>query len=190
MNAHTGSLNIARALECVSAQRRQKALGYVREEDRRLSLAVYLLLQEALEKEYGITQPQEFGFIPGGKPFLKDYPHIHFNLSHCPGAALCVVADTPVGCDIERVEDTLDMDLCRHCCSRQEMDAILGSGSPALSFYTLWTRKEAFLKYTGDGLTDNLPELLDSPRAASVCLESFVSPDSSLVYSTCRPLPY
>ena len=186
LNSHTERLDVARALERVSAQRRAVALRYLRESDRQLSLAAYLLLQEALEKEYGITRPPEFSFGPHGKPFLRDYPHIHFNLSHCPGAALCVVGDAPVGCDIETVPQRLDLDLCRYCYSQEELDAILRAEHPQQAFCTLWTRKEAFLKYTGEGLTDHLPGLLASPKAAEVHFESHVAGDASYVYTLCR----
>lgn len=187
LNTHPQQLDTAQALAQVSAQRRAAALRYIRECDCQLSLAAYLLLQEALEKDYGITEPPEFAFGPHGKPFLRDYPHIHFNLSHCPGAALCVVSDAPVGCDIERVQDVLDPDLCRHCCSPQEQEAILRASNPPLAFYALWTRKEAFLKYTGEGLTDHLPALLTTPQAAAVHFESRYAPDLSFVYTICRP---
>lgn len=186
LNTHPEQLNVAHTLGLVSAQRRDKALRYLREEDRQLSLAVYRLLQEALEKEYGIIQPPELAFGPQGKPFLRNYPQIHFNLSHCPGAALCVVGDAPLGCDIERVEGCLDEALCRQCCSQEEMEAILRAENPPLAFCLLWTRKEAFLKYTGEGLTDHLPGLLDLPRAATVHFESHVLPERSLVYTICR----
>lgn len=183
LNTHPGQLNVAEALDLVSAQRREKTLRYLREADRRLSLAAYLLLQEALEKEYGITGPQEFSFGPNGKPFLRDFPHIHFNLSHCSGAALCVVSDSPVGCDIETVESRLDMDLCQRCCSPAELDAILHATRPPLAFCTLWTRKEAFLKLTGEGLTDSLESLLSTPQAASAHFDTHVAPDTSFVYT-------
>lgn len=188
LNTHPGQLDTSQALALVSVQRREKALSYLREEDRKLSLAVYLLLMKALEKEYGITGPQDFAFGPHGKPFLQNHPHIHFNLSHCAGAALCAVSDSPVGCDIETVEASLDIDLCRRCCSREEQDKILQSQNPPLTFCTLWTRKEALLKYTGEGLTDSLPGLLATPQASGVRLESTVAPDSSFVYTVCRPL--
>ena len=186
INTHPEALNINAALGRVSPQRRDAALRYLHESDRKLSLAVFLLLQEALEKEYGITQPPELSFGPHGKPFLRDYPHIHFNLSHCSCAALCVVSDAPVGCDVETVQKTLDMDLCSHCCSPQELREILSSAHPELAFCALWTRKEAFLKWTGEGLTDRLPDLLSSPEAAAAHFESHISPDAAFVYSLCR----
>ena len=180
LNDHTEGLDIGRALERVSLQRRQLALRYVKASDRRLSLAVYLLLQEALEKEYGVTGDLTFGFGPHGKPFLKDYPQIHFNLSHCPGVALCVVSDAPVGCDVEGVPSVLDLDVCRRVFSEEEQTLILASPSPTLSFACLWTQKEAFLKYTGEGLTDLFPIVKD------VRSETIIAPSGAYVYTICR----
>ena len=186
LNAHPEVLDINAALRRVSPQRREAALRYVREIDRKLSLAAFLLLQEALEKEYGITQPPELSFGPHGKPFLRDYPYIHFNLSHCSRAALCVVSDVPVGCDVETVQKTLDMDLCNHCCSPLELQEILSSTHPEQAFCALWTRKEAFLKWTGEGLTDRLPDLLSSPEAAAAHFETRLSPDATFAFTLCR----
>ncbi len=186
LNTHPEDLDIRQALNQVGPQRREAALRYVRESDRKLSLAVFLLLMEALEKEYGITEPPVFAFEPHGKPYLRDYPHIHFNLSHCSRAALCVVGERPVGCDIETVGRALDMDLCDHCCSPAEREAILASPRPEEAFCTLWTRKEAFLKWSGDGLNDRLPDLLSSPEALAAHFDSVVSPDGSFVYTICK----
>lgn len=185
INTHPADLDIDKALARVSAQRRRHAMQFVKEHDRKLSLAAYLLLLEALEKEYGITEAPEFSFGPHRKPFLKDYPHIHFNLSHCSAAVLCVVSDRPVGCDIETVESPLDMDLCRYCCSPAEIDAILKAPSPPLAFYGLWTRKEAFLKLSGEGLSDNLPGLLETDEADRAVFDTRIGPDASYVYTVC-----
>ena len=187
MNRHTENLDLNQALSLVSPQRKEQVLRYVKESDRRLSLAVYLLLQQALREEYGISDAPGFGFGPHGKPFLKDYPHIHFNLSHCPGTALCVVSDTPVGCDVEIVPPALDEDLCRQACSEQELSAILRAPQPPLAFAQLWTKKEAFLKYAGTGLTDHLKDVLLSPEVKGVSFESKVLQGGGCVYTVCRP---
>ena len=47
-----------------------------------------------------------------GKPRLRAFPGIHFSLSHTEGLAMCVVADHPVGCDVEKIVP-LDDDLKR-----------------------------------------------------------------------------
>ena len=186
LNDDICGLDFDRALEAVSPQRRDLALRYRFELDRRLSLAVYLLLCEGLKKEYGITEPPVFVFGPHGKPMLKDYPGIHFNLSHCRRAALCVVDDVPVGCDVECVPDKLDRDICRRCCNEEEMAGIQGSDHPPVAFARLWSRKEAFLKLTGEGLTDHLPALFSSFPADNVSFRTYTAADQSYVYTVCH----
>ena len=191
LNDHIDELDIAEALRQVSPERAAYALRYRRELDQRLSLAVYLLLQQALREEYGMQEVPPFAYGPNGKPFLKDHPGIHFNLSHCPRAALCVVADHPVGCDIEAVPEELDLDLCHHCFNDKEVAAILASDSPTLTLTTLWTQKEALLKLTGEGLSDATSHL--SPLTSHLSPFTFhlspphISPDRSYVYTVCSP---
>lgn len=185
LNDDTDSLDIGLALKKVSPQRREYALRYRKDSDRRLSLAVYLLLAEGLEKEYGITGPLTFSFGYHGKPYLSLYPDIHFNLSHSGRAAICAIGEGPVGCDIESVGESLDMDLCRRCFNEQEIDSILRSEYPCLAFTQLWTRKEAFLKLSGEGLLDDLPALFDSPGIDRVTFNTCVAPDCSYVYTVC-----
>ena len=171
----------------LNPQRRQLALRFRHERDQRLSVAAYLLLMQALKAEYGIDSPQEFLFGPHGKPTLKDHHDIHFNLSHCPHAALCVVGDSPVGCDVEAVPERLDTNLCRYCCSDAEYDAILRAERPTAAFTALWTKKEAFLKLTGQGLTKDLPALFkpgSDKLLDSVKFQTYIAPDGSYVYST------
>ena len=186
LNDQIEELDIEKALPLVSEQRRQEALRYRQQQDRRLSLAVYLLLCEVLKKRYGIIEPPQFAFGPCGKPMLADFPGIHFNLSHCSRAALCVVDKYPVGCDIEAVPENLDMDLCRYCFNDEEADTICSSPCPALAFTELWTRKEAFLKLTGQGLpADGLRDVMGSPLARKTCFGTLAAPDRSYVYSVC-----
>ena len=174
------------ALTLVSEQRRKEAMRYRQEHDRRLSLAVYMLLCEALRTEYGVTTKPEFVFGHHGKPLLADRPDIHFNLSHCRRAALCVTSNEPVGCDVEMFPDELDMDVCRYCFNEIEIESILNADNPPVAFTELWTKKEAYLKLTGEGLVDNLPALLSSADAQKVCFDTYVAPDNSFVYTVCR----
>ena len=173
----------------VGAQRAAYALRYRQEHDRRLSLAVCLLLQEALRAEYDIQEVPEFVYGYHGKPELKGHPEIHFNLSHCSRAALCVVSSQPVGCDVESVPNELDMDVCRYCFNEEELTVILSAEHPTQMFTTLWTRKEAFLKLTGEGLTNDLPTLLCNHEAENVSFQTHTASDNSYVYSICSFAP-
>ena len=186
LNDHIGQLDIQAALLKVSRQRAEYSMRYIHDRDRRLSLAVYLLLQEALRKEYGIMDTPEFVFGPHGKPMLKGYPWIHFNLSHCPEAALCVVDGSPLGCDVESVPEELDMEVCQHCFNDEEIAGILASDNPRQSFARLWTMKEAFLKYTGEGISERLPKLLTTPEASRVSFRTRIGRDGTYVYTICQ----
>lgn len=159
VNDHIDRLDVAAALQVVSPQRRQQALRYRHEHDQRLCLAAYLLLEQALRQEYGIDRLPPFDYGPQGKPFFASLPHIHFNLSHCREAAVCVVSDHPVGIDVESLSH-YDTALLPPTMSLSEQQHIACAESPAVAFIRLWTMKESLLKLTGQGISEHLPSLL------------------------------
>ena len=65
--------------------------------------AVRGLLRESLARVYGLEEIPAMDRGSRGKPFFPDFPHIHFNLSHSGGLALCALSDGEVGVDIELV---------------------------------------------------------------------------------------
>ena len=64
LDTRIDEMDLAAALEQVGDWRREVALRYVKDDDRRLSLSVYMLLRSALEREYGITVQPEFDYGP------------------------------------------------------------------------------------------------------------------------------
>jgi 4'-phosphopantetheinyl transferase len=126
--------------------------------------------------------PAELSFIAGhyGKPALAGSPGVAFSLSHAgDGVAIAVTAGHEIGIDIEtpRVMNDRD-DLVRRYFSASEI-AAYDSTEPAHrdeAFFRLWTRKEAFVKGIGLGLSRPLdsftvglgiPVSLDAPGDAS-----------------------
>ena len=65
-----------------------------------------------------------------------------------------------VGCDIEAVERGISDSLLHYCCNAQEIASIEGSANSNAEFIRLWTIKEAVLKCSGKGITNNLRDLL------------------------------
>ena len=108
------------------------------------------LLHTILKKYYGCIDPT-FSTLPGGKPVLADYA-LHFNLSHSGPFALCGVGDHPLGVDVERIKPRRP-GLPRYVLSDKEWDWFTARGSRWEDFYTIWTLKESFCKFTGLGLT-------------------------------------
>ena len=173
LDSHPQQLNLTEALAAVSTERRAYALRYRREEDQRLCLSAYLLLQRALREEYGLSEVPPFSYGLHGKPTLQGYPDIHFNLSHCREAVACVVSTRPVGIDIEAI-DSYDETLLPSTMNAQEQQTILLSPHPAVTFTRLWTMKESLLKLTGEGITDNLPALLNNQEQSSPMFQTTV----------------
>lgn len=90
-----------------------------------------------------------------GKPELAGYHHIpQFNLAHAGSYVAIGLDSQPVGIDIEYINPAFDFNsLLATNFSRKEIQYLQESPSPYTSFYLLWTRKEAFLKHIGCGLT-------------------------------------
>lgn len=173
-------LDISDALQRVTAQRREQALRYKHDSDRRQSLAAYLLLVRALREEYNIRDLPLFGYEQGGKPFIVGHEQIFFNLSHCRGVAACAVSDRPIGVDVETVRPYRD-GVARYVLNDEEYSAVTSSQRRDAAFITLWTKKESLLKLTGTGLRDNLKTLL--PRADVVF---HTSVHNTYIYSVCQ----
>lgn len=88
----------------------------------------------------------------------------HWSVSHKREYAVAVVADVPVGIDIERIEPR----------QRELHDSLAGGNEWAImgdrswsSFFRLWTAKEAILKAGGVGIADLLRCRLQSIEAPS-----------------------
>ncbi|MGH8905793.1 MAG: 4'-phosphopantetheinyl transferase family protein [Egibacteraceae bacterium] len=101
---------------------------------------------------------------PHGKPRLTDSPAaFEFSISHSGDrVAVAVTAGPPVGVDVEQLADPRRLaGLGHHVLSPAETPELdrLGAHEYARGLLRYWTRKEAVLKATGDGLTQALPNL-------------------------------
>lgn len=133
INDHISDFDFQAALANVSPERQDYALRYRRELDRRLCVAAYILLQQALKAEYNIEEPPLFIYGAHGKPALKNHPGIHFNLSHCDEAAVCMVSSRPVGIDVEIIRP-FDPELAAATMNPEEMHIIQTSPDPSIAF--------------------------------------------------------
>ena len=92
-----------------------------------------------------------------GKPSLAHRTDVTFNLSHADGVALiAVTTGRPVGVDVERVtplDDAFDVaEICFAPAERRVLHAVPAE-QVSDTFFTCWTRKEAFVKAVGTGLS-------------------------------------
>lgn len=98
--------------------------------------------------DMGIEQI-EFMFNEYGKPFILGKPSIQFNISHAGNYIACVIADEPVGIDIELIKNA-DMKIAERCFTPDETMYIM-DGQQNPRFYEVWTKKESQIKWEGKG---------------------------------------
>lgn len=98
-----------------------------------------------------------FSYAEKGKPFLRDYPELQFNLSHAGTWGLAGVCHhRDIGVDVEPVDRSFTVtDLVSRFFSPAEISVILGQpvADQHPAFFRAWTRKEAMIKAHGDGLS-------------------------------------
>jgi 4'-phosphopantetheinyl transferase len=109
------------------------------------------------------AQNVQFSYGPHGKPLLaKEFSQsdMHFNLAHSEDLALfAVTRRAPVGIDVEQIRPVADAaDLVERFFSPRENALFrqLFEDQKSIAFFTLWTRKEAWLKAFGEGIAHSL----------------------------------
>jgi 4'-phosphopantetheinyl transferase len=124
-----------------------------------------------------------FSYGPQGKPALVEPSDgLSFNVSHSHGFALyAVTRDRLVGVDIERIRpDLADEKIAERFFAPGEV-ARLFSLAPELrhdAFFACWTRKEAYIKAVGQGLSLSLQqfEVSLAPYEPAALLATFDDP--------------
>ncbi len=104
-----------------------------------------------------------FVYNPQGKPALGgawQADDLHFNVSHSRALAVyALIRGCEIGVDVEYLRPVDDLEsLAAHCFSAAENTALAAVPSTARleAFFNGWTRKEAFIKAVGEGLSHSL----------------------------------
>lgn len=113
--------------------------------------AAHKLLASALKKLYGIEK-YTLSIGEHGKPYLTEYPQIHFNLSHCTGLVVCGISESEIGIDAELIRPYIGKG-SKRIFTLPENEYISKSKHPDESFFRIWTLKECLGKALGTGLT-------------------------------------
>lgn len=143
---------------------RAKRFRFVR--DRMRFTATRAILRSILA-EHLRCRPEEvmFQYRAQGKPALADRhteSDIEFNVSHSGGAALVALSrGIALGVDIEEIRPNIEIEkLAARFFSVAEWENLTryGSSERNEAFFRCWTRKEAYLKAKGAGLSLSLKE--------------------------------
>ena len=146
---------LERLLERVPEYRQKKVKSFKFEKGKMQSLGVGLLLQLACE-EMGLGGADEHvAYGENGKPYLADFPNVHFNLSHSGERVMGVISPFEVGCDVEIIKG--DRGKLAERFFKPEESAWIkhfeSLESQSEAFYRLWTLKECYMKVTGRGMS-------------------------------------
>ena len=158
MDFNAGSECTDQFLSFLNTDEKKKANKFHFEKDRIHYIigrgALKLILSEI------IMQPPEsilFNYNEYGKPFLKSFPDVKFNISHSNSKLLIAISlRYNVGIDIEFIRDDFATEnIARQFFSEFEIEQLskLDKTGFTEGFFNCWTRKEAFIKCVGMGLS-------------------------------------
>ena len=143
---------------CLSQDERERAARFRFEVHRRRWVTARIALRQILALYAGANPASlRFHCDAYGKPTLLP-PHdgVHFNLTHSGDLGLLAIAPAPIGIDAECIDPRLDWDaLTRRVASDDEREALRRCpvAEQRAAFFRLWTRKEAYIKGRGLGLS-------------------------------------
>ncbi|WP_455360093.1 4'-phosphopantetheinyl transferase family protein [Streptomyces sp. SYSU K21746] len=143
---------------------RNRAASFVRPADGLLYASAHIALRRLLGMYLDLA-PRDITFVrqpcpgcggPHGRPAVAvTDPPLHFSLSHSRGLALVGIAATTVGVDLERLPGAETVEVCTEALHPDERAELAGAPREErrTMFARLWTRKEAYLKGLGTGLS-------------------------------------
>lgn len=135
-----------------------------------------------------VTEPSELSFCysRNQKPFLgaaHAESGITFNLSHSGGIALYAFARRrEIGVDVEQIRRDFDVESIAQrffSISEREQLAALPESEKVEAFFRCWTRKEAYIKAIGEGLSLPLSQFDVSLEALETNALLATRPDSA-----------
>ena len=148
-------------LEILSPDELERAGKFYFEKDRNRFIAARGILRKILGI-YLNEDPEQihFEYAAFGKPELKSgsyLPKLSFNLSHSENIALFAIAsEGNIGIDVEHIRYDMEIEpLASRFFSEMEIHALERVEGEKQNdvFFQFWTRKEAFLKAIGKGLS-------------------------------------
>ena len=141
-------------LSVISEERRKRINAFHFDVDKKLSLYAELIVRFAACEMLNISNSDIIiDTNEYGKPFLKNYPNFYFNVSHTRNAVVVCVAAYPIGVDIERVKKAKP-DIAKRFFTTDEQQYVFEKNDLIDErFFEIWTKKEAYIKCLGKGLS-------------------------------------
>lgn len=150
----------------MSSERKNKCDALKNDDDKKRCIAADMLIRKALSDKLFMPEKElVFSVSETGKPYLEN-GDCYFSISHSGKyVAVAVNKDKRVGIDIEKIKP-VKAGIVRHIFTKNDMDFVFGDDvqrngfiediAVLERFFRVWTYKEAYVKMTGEGITDNV----------------------------------
>ena len=103
-----------------------------------------------LRSGYSVAGLPLIEYTEKGKPFIS-YGSPFFNISHTDGCIFIAISDREIGIDAE-VKRAFDSKVADRYFSQAENTYVSAAVDKDVAYTRIWTRKEAYVKYTGEGI--------------------------------------
>ena len=140
-------------------ERKQKADKYTDRSDAVRCIMAEALLKYALtDCGYSILPPIEKNKY--GKPIFNSVNDLCFSISHSGDIVLVALSDKQIGVDVEQINRTTDrLGIANKFFSKAEYEYVFSSSDEQQRnerWTQIWTLKESYIKYIGQGLSKRL----------------------------------
>jgi 4'-phosphopantetheinyl transferase len=171
-------------LELLDEEEHRRHARFLRAEDRALFLVAHALTRIVAARHVAVA-PRAIRYAPraaaNGKPrFAGEAAELEFSISHSgQRVVVAVSAAAALGVDVERVRSaSAEQSLVESvlCGPEQRELAALPPATQPWAFCRYWTRKEAVLKATGDGLAVSPTQIMVTPPTRAPALVRWSGP--------------
>lgn len=143
-----------RLLSVLPMERQLKIRRYHFDIDRKLSLFSELFVRFLACSILNVENSYiKFGKNEYGKPFLMGSTGFNYNISHTRNAIVVGVSQEPIGVDVEKIRGFERGIADRFFCEDELHYIIANKSDASRRFYEIWTKKEAYIKWIGKGLS-------------------------------------
>ena len=141
--------------------------GDMKNHELRMALTMEALY--AYCQSHGIVFDSEKAVIAKGakgKPFIEGLP-VHYNVSHTGTMWMCIVGPEECGLDIQQVKECDYEKIAARHFTAEEQAYVNIRGLDG--FFRIWTRREAYGKYTGQGFYGEMPDFVGPDGELNQC---------------------
>ena len=160
---------LLRLLPLLPKEKQTAIAKIVHQPTKRQAITAWALLVFALRTQNRELPP--LAFTETGKPYFESGA-LQFNLSHTDTLVCAAVAERPVGVDAQTLTAPSD-GVVRRVLSKEEQDLLRSADEPSAPFTRFWTQKEAYAKWTGEGLSCSFSSLNFAPYAQTDTFQAF-----------------